>query len=124
MAKQTTNKASKSKELNILENPATNTDGGFEVLLTNKDIENFPKLQDAGILGGDKIIISNEESFIVEEPMNANSKNQNTNPIITDDLTLLKFYSEELLVSLGDIYIGGRAAQKRDQLFEFLQKLK
>lgn len=57
------------------------------------------------------------------EPMNSN-KNNDVNPIVTDDLALLKFYSEELLVSLGDIYIGGRAAQKRDQLFEFLQKLK
>ena len=124
MAKQTTNKPSKSKELNILENPATNISGGFEVLLTDKDIENFPELQDAGILGGDKIIISNEESFIVEEPINVNIKNNDINPVVNDDLTLLRFYSEELLVSLEGIFIGGRAAQKRDQLFEFLQKLK
>lgn len=122
MAKQTTNKPSKSKELNILENPATNIFGGFEVLLTDKDIENFPELQDNGILGGDKIIVSNEESFYGEGIINI--KNDDINLLVTEDLTLLKFYSEELLISLEGIFIGGRAAQKRDQLFEFLQKLK
>lgn len=68
------------------------------------------------------------QDFISEdnqvEPINKNKGNNDINPVVTDDLTLLKFYSEELLISLGDIYIGGRAAQKRDQLFEFLQKLK
>ena len=68
------------------------------------------------------------QDFISEdnqgESINKNKENNDINPVITDDLTLLKFYSEELLVSLEGIFIGGRAAQKRDQLFEFLQKLK
>ena len=68
------------------------------------------------------------QDFISEdnqgEPVNTNKGNNDINPAVTDDLTLLKFYSEELLVSLEGIFIGGRAAQKRDQLFEFLQKLK
>lgn len=111
MAKKTLQQK-KEEELNILENPATNHEEGFQVEITEKDIQNFPELEEQGVQPGDTIVIPNEETFIPEEQTEF------------DPYTTLIYYSEELVNSLGGIFIGGAAAQKRDQLIEFLSKIK
>ena len=102
----------KEEELNILENPATNHEEGFQVEITEKDIQNFPELKKQGVQPGDEVFVQNEETFIPEEQTEF------------DPYTTLIYYSEELVNSLSGIFIGGAAAQKRDQLMEFLSKIK
>lgn len=102
----------KEEELNILENPATNHEEGFQVEITEKDIQNSPELEEQDIQSGNKIIIPKEETFIPEEQTEF------------DPYTTLIYYSEELVNSLSGIFIGGAASQKRDQLIEFLSKIK
>ena len=102
----------KEEELNILENPATNHEEGFQVEITEKDIQNFPELKKQGVQPGDEVFVQNEETFIPEEQTEF------------DPYTTLIYYSEELVNSLSGIFIGGAAAQKRDQLIEFLSKIK
>jgi len=111
MAKKTSTQK-KEEELNILENPATNNEEGFQIEITEKDIQNFPELEEQGVQPGDTIVIPNEETFIPEEQTEF------------DPFTTLIYYSEELVNSLSGIFIGGAAAQKRDQLIEFLSKIK
>jgi len=114
----------KIEELKILENPATNVDGGFNLEITENDIQNFPELGEEGILNGDKIFISNEDTFIPDENLEAfNQSNQINEDFISQDKEdPLLFYINELLVSLEGIFIGGHASQKRDQLIEYLNK--
>lgn len=111
MAKKTLTQK-KEEELNILENTATNHEEGFQVEITEKDIQNFPELEEQGVQPGDIIVVPNEETFIPEEQTEF------------DPYTTLIYYSEELVNSLSGIFIGGAAAQKRDQLIEFLSKIK
>jgi hypothetical protein len=64
----------KIEELKTLENPATNTDGGFALKITEKDLVNFPELEKEGVINGDEIFIPNES--ILESDDNIKSFNQ------------------------------------------------
>jgi hypothetical protein len=117
MAKQT-----KQKEV-IIETPLVeNNEGQLITEITKNDIENNPEIEGLGLQKGDIIEVdpNDVQTFNlinIDDELIPNSE-------ALDSLETLKYYSTELLVSLEGIFIGGHAAQKRDQLIEFLQKLK
>ena len=118
MAKQT-----KPKEV-IIETPLVeDNESQLITEITKNDIENNPEIVDLGLQEGDVIIVNPNDIQVFDIPDQINSdfvsNDEQINPLET-----LKYYSTELLVSLEGIFIGGHAAQKRDQLIEFLQKLK
>lgn len=107
----------KTEELKTLEKTATNAEGGFDLEITEKDIQNFPELGDNGVQKGDKIFIPDEYILGYDEP------DQITNDFISqDEDSLLESYVKELLVSLEGVFIGGVASQKRDQLISYLYR--
>lgn len=71
------------------------------------------------------IIVENPE--IISQDFTSDNKqptkDQQTNPEY-ELLSQIAYYANELVVELNNVYIGGIAAQKRDQLFEVLSKFK
>ena len=62
---------------------------------------------------------------IIDEDLDLkNDLLQENNFTRSELLNQIAYYAGELVVELNGIYIGGVAAQKRDQLFEVLIKLK
>jgi hypothetical protein len=61
---------------------------------------------------------------IINESLGLNSEKVTNNPIKDELVNSIIHYSNELIMELNNVYIGGIAAQKRDQLFEVLSKFK
>lgn len=76
-----------------------------------------------------EVIINN---VVLDDPhldTQANEEEIPTPPLVVEekvdlDENILLYYVDEFLLSIDGIFIGGLAAQKRDQLYEYLQKYK
>lgn len=68
------------------------------------------------------------KTFDIPDQINTNFESNDSHLEILfskqDCLEQISYYSEELLVALEGIFIGGHAAQIKDQLFEVLHKYK
>lgn len=62
---------------------------------------------------------------IINESLGLNNDPPHEDEFNKDELlNQIAYYASELIVELNNVYIGGIAAQKRDQLFEVLSKFK
>jgi hypothetical protein len=99
----------------IVETPLK--EGKLETIITKNDLENNPDLEELGLKEDDLIIVEPQDVVVFEQP-DLFKKDF----VSQDQEDMLLPYINEFLTSLEGIFIGGHAAQKRDQLIEYLNK--